>query len=131
LIKKDLIQAFKDDSGDIEVFKQYVHHIITYQGDENQILPAMQLGARGAVGSTGNITRLIEKIISDRDQLSQDLITKFRPIITVNLKKGSEAIKYVLWKKDICQLYVAKSQGLTVEEMAAIDAILTKLEVNN
>lgn len=112
---KDKISAIKDSSEKLEQLSQYVQHIATYQGDEGQIVPALEINAVGSVASMGNVLALPQLIFDPfRDRVEveeiQTEINRVRPALTANLKKTPAALKYYLSLVGICSDRVVVSE---------------------
>jgi len=123
LFQRRWVFAIKDSSGDMDTLKSYIATgIPTYQGNEGAAFEALQAGARGLVGSTGNISEIMELIcrmhqqgLIEEAQVYQDIVNQYRSSITINLEKITPALKQILAEQGLCEVVLAK-QGSQLSE---------------
>ncbi|GEM_PF-6555887 len=123
--------GLKDSSGDMSLLKEYAQHTIVYQGDETQIVPALEAGARGGVSSMGNVFRIDlfgeDVTPAARDQIQAEITAKVPPL-TAGRKKIVAGLKYYLSLRGIIGDTVAPaSPQLEEQEKRAIEGMAASL----
>lgn len=135
------IDAIKDSSGNLDNFSSYtaIHDttrgdLPVYQGDEGNIVTAFSRRGRGTVGSSGNVSPILQNIArpenqAQRDGLQSDILV-FRSALTADLTQISAGIKYTLSKQGLpVSMLMADGNEtpLNAAQMSAIDGILPLL----
>ncbi|MCX5712339.1 MAG: dihydrodipicolinate synthase family protein [Candidatus Omnitrophica bacterium] len=129
------IVGIKDSSGKLDILKEYLEVTEVYQGNEGAILEALRLGARGAVGSMGNVSVLPEllcrpEIPENVKEKIQEAIIELRMPLTANLKKIYSCLKYALKLSGICRdTVVLDNVKLTREEKADVVLAMNGLRI--
>ncbi|GEM_PF-3993674 len=123
--------GLKDSSGDMNLLREYLKHTIVYQGDETQIVAALEAGARGAVSSMGNVFR-IDLFGEDvtpavRDQIQTEITAKVPPL-TAGRKKIVAGLKHYLSLRGIIgDTVAASSPRLEEQEKRTIEGLAASL----
>ncbi len=133
-ILSKIITAIKDSSGNIDLLKSYSLHTEVGQGNEAEIVKALQTGATFSVASMGNVVSWTQDIFKAETEGQmwefQKKIVGLRDPLTANLRTPPGALKEALSRFGICEPTVAhESNMLSPKEKAAIDAIVPEVEV--
>ncbi|MBN1688305.1 MAG: dihydrodipicolinate synthase family protein [Candidatus Omnitrophica bacterium] len=127
------IAAIKVSTDQFEIVEGYLRTgIRVYIGNEGLIARAMEKGAIGSVGSTGNILSLLQDLPVTRNldnlQYLQRIVDDLRGPLTVDQTKITAAILYVLAKEGIVQnVLLPGVPTLEDTEKQAIDEALVKV----
>ena len=125
--------AIKDSSGRMEILRSYLPYATVYQGNEGAILDALDAGARGAVGSMGNISVLPQLLCDPATPRPQAVeiqrrISELRLPLTASLTKIPAGLKVVAALLGVCGDTVApKTPAMDDQEIIRVEEVIDAL----